>query len=1081
MPSTSPDNEVVPGSLSAPAPRRRSALSNDNANNRLFLQVEVLGAARFQIGPEFIDIRAHNAFALLLRLVFSAGMAVPRQSLVDELWADQPPVRRRANLRQALYKLRSIGIDVAGRGELIRLNAAQVAPSFSVRREADLFERDVLNHGKPFGVFLPGYTGPQGSNFGQWVEDTRSTIHSDVRRVLVQVLRRERERASWTRVERIARDLLLFDPLNEDATLSLAECAMLSGAKAEAVAILDGYLAELGDDAGEIRLPAQLLRKRFTEQRKKKLRTDADTDRHFVGREQELASLTMFMREARWNEGHTALVHGPPGIGKSRLITQLAKVAQMDGFAELFIDCRETEKTRPLAALTGALNQLLASHGILGALPEHLALVRSLASEQSEGSIQVRPLPRTARSVRDAITDVLVAASDEKPVLLIVEDAHWMDNESWDVIAHISTRIDSQRVFLAITSRERAIPAHVSNRISQHLKFVALPALSAGECSALAHAISTDYAASMGEHTEDWIVRASEGNPLALRLLINHWLENGETGVPPTLLRLVEGRIDRLHPHALRVMQTICLLNRMASVERVRRVLELPAHELMTAFEELEEHECLSRSEARLVAAHELLSRACLGRLQGLVRSTLHGSIGAVLSGEYLRTPSNELLIEMLHHKAASGNHDDAVTAVLQHQSDLLEMGSPQAALQILDQLDLSLAAEDERQRLDTLGTRLKVEAGEYGEAFSAIADNITIPSNLEELTSEEADILLSLADSAYRADADMDPDEIAHMCQGIAQSAGICDDVRFRAAEIGLTIAANTCDREVAESCFGVTESMNHRHGEHAARYQRLSLLYHTIFGDLDIAEATARSILKQNENAKASSTLAQDIGRAAHSLAITGDLAEAELAFKQAYEMALSIRAPKLALFPAWQLSRILLDAGDIVRSVHWSEQLITLIAGEEGTIVPDYIAAHFCRMAIDRNDLEAAQRYFHDLILALPKKPTYRSQAHTTALKVSIQLLSTGEAVDSASIDVLRQLHLRICALGGSDFVTATIIGALLRSECQSQAVEFANEYLSQARRERAPVSAPLAKALESLSKPYSMLQPYRVPAS
>lgn len=1066
------------------------------------IHVEVLGAARIVVGEQLIDQRAQNTFALLLRIIFSPDHATSRFTIAEEIWPGHTLSRQRANLRQALYKLRGMGIDVGKRGDMVRINPSQLAPTFSIRREASVFEQEVLQRQRPFGLFLHGYTDyPAG--FGDWLEETRQTVHADIRRALVQVLRTKREQVDWTTVESIARRLLLFDPLNEDATLSLAECTMLSGAKAEAVAILDRYLAELGPDAGDIKLPAQLLRRRFTEQRHARRQgVDVDLDRHFVGRDDELASLTQTMRRARWNEGGAVLLYGPPGIGKSRLVTQLAKVAQIDGLAEVCIECREADRLRPLSAVVDCLPQLLSCPGVTGANPEHLELVNALVTERpvvpqagesmagmsadefaasatsTASASRIRDLAfhvRPARAIRDAIIDLIAAAAEERPLLIVAEDVHWMDLESWDVLAHLLQRIGSMRLFLLVTSRSRSVPAHLHNSIFPRLGATHLNALPVVACQQLVRAISHDYATTMTENIEQWIVSASEGNPLALRLLVNHWLETGELGAPPTLLALVQNRINRLHPQALRVMQVVCLLGRLATIERIRRVLELPGHELLHAFEQLEQDECLSRGDARLVAAHELLGRACLERLPKLASIAMHSSIAAVLSAECERLPGIDILLGMLSHLKDADNPEQCVAASLKYKSELLHFGRPQAILQVYEGLDISTVNPESARQFNSLLTRLKLEAGDYARALSNISRDWPISADMRHLTNTDAEEILSLADSAYRADSDANRDHLGAVCCEIAQSTHLSHAVRVRAAEIGLTIAANTCDPSVALGCFGVVDQLKDASGSDATQHQRLSLLYHTVFGDLDLAEQTARQILAGNLEARPSSVVAQDIGRAAYALRIAGRLNESLDAFEQAYRMSLSVDAPKLALYPAWQLAQIHLDSGNEAELAHWLNQMEQLYSVSNSGTTSHYLVAFYCQVALYAGDMSAAAKYLQITLETMPRVPARRAASHITGLTIAVALMESSHIPNESLATTAMKLHESVARYGTSDLLTAIITETLRRSGELQRAKDFLAFYLTQMRRERSPTTVYLARTERRLANAEDFKQP------
>lgn len=374
IPSVSPD---VP---EPPRPRRKDLTDDVQAAGKPWLRIQTLGATRMIVGEQIISAQSEVIFAILLRLAYSPAMRVPRDLLLAELWPDQPNARQRANLRQALYKLRGMDVDVALQGEIVQLGREQILGTFSMVRDVESFNRDVTRGDEPFGLFVPGLATCSAA-FEQWLEQTREAVHGDIRRVLVDVLRQRRERADWGAGEVLSRWLLQFDPLNEDATLMLAECTMMAGAKAEAVAMLDRYLTELGPNAGDIRLPAQLLKKRFTEPTAKRRPSLASIERHFVGRENELTELTMSMRRARWHDGSAVMVHGPSGIGKSRLVSELAKVAQIEGYREVSIECRETDIQRPLSVFLEALPELLSTPGALGCSPESMTVLKRLVGD----------------------------------------------------------------------------------------------------------------------------------------------------------------------------------------------------------------------------------------------------------------------------------------------------------------------------------------------------------------------------------------------------------------------------------------------------------------------------------------------------------------------------------------------------------------------------------------------------------------------------------------------------------------------------------------------------------------------------
>ncbi|HEY0929410.1 MAG TPA: AAA family ATPase [Gemmatimonas sp.] len=1070
-----------------PSLRRDSA--PDPTDQRPQLVVQTLGAARMIIGGQIITAQSEIAFAILLRLVYSPGMQVARDVLLGELWPGQASVRQRANLRQALYKLRSMGVDIALRGEAVQLTRAQVRLTFSVEREVATFDRDVTRGDEPFGTFVPDLIACS-APYDVWLEQAREVVHGDIRRVLVEVLRLRRERADWSAAEVLSRWILQFDPLNEDATLTLAECRMIFGSKVEAVAILDKYLLELGPQATEIRLPAQQLRRRLVDPKARRRPLPGSTERHFIGREKELTDLTLSLRRARWNDGSAVLLHGPSGIGKTRLVSELGKLAQIEGYLEVSVECRETDKDRPLSVFLEAIPELLSTSGALGCSPESMSVLRRLVGERldapalSHPGVEGNSTSRAedgydtvrAQPVRNAIVDVVGAVSEERPLLLVIEDAHWMDDESWDAIADLIQRTPSMRVLLVITSRSRSILSSRPSRVPQNLVLKALAALNPLASLTLARAIGEDYAATMDVNTERWIVDAGEGNPLVLRALVNYWIETGEAGgVPPTLQLLLEHRIDKLHTHALRAMQAVGLLGKFASIERIGQILELPNHELMAALEQLQEEVCLSRAEASVLVTHDLIGRTAISRLPSLVKFAIHLAAGSTLENEYLHSGIGSLLVESLYHYAMAGSADRCARVAIRHSADLLLSGRPKTILGVLQQLDTGELDSEIRAQLDGLCGRLELEAGEYGRALLHSPGGYVVPRTPLAMTEAELDRLLSAIDSAHRADALADRDELAKMCASIVAAPLAISATRIRAAEIGLTIAANTCDSAVADACYSAIESNPEPASGISEQRQRLSLLYHTVFGDLDTASRIAEEMVRRLARVQPSTVAAQDIGRSAYALRMSGRIVEAEEHLRLAFTMAMAVDAPKLALYPAWQLAQMHLDCGDASNLVHWHGVLQNLTSTEDDSVSSGFLTAHYCHVAIELGDLAGARVHLDRLRTVLPRIPTIKASSYVIALEIGVALQDPTWVPTEEIVAVALERHRRTSTFGTSDYLTTQIARAMARLGRYQDAHSFIGTYLNTLRRERGTPSTALASTLAILDGRESRQQP------
>ncbi len=1092
VPTSLPYSSAFPSVLPVSDPHESVAASGPSASgvtSAVRLRAQTLGAARVLWGSQLITPTFGLQFALLVRLLHTPGFRVPRAELFPELWPDQPEARQRGNLRQLLYKLRTMGMAVSQNENEVMLDRELVDAVFCVDRSVEHFDRDVTRGDEPFGLWLPGYNGP-GVAYARWLSVTRDVVHADVRRVLVTQLRRRRERGDWTGAEVLSRWLLQFDPLNEDATLTIAECVMMNGAKAEAVAILDRYLEELGPDAGDIRLPASQLRRRFTEPSARRRPSLAATERHFMGREQDMAELTMQLRRARWHDGSAVLLHGPAGIGKTRLCTELGKVAQIEGYREVTIECRESDQHRPLGVVMEILPELMSYPGALGCSPESLTVLRRLVGGDDDGhSVSTDEAPATSlepnrptttpressdplsrvrlHSVRRAIVDLFAAISDEQPLYVVLEDAHWLDEPSWDALFDVLNRANSLRLFAIITSRFATIRATRPERLPLNLIARKLSGISTENCSKLAHAIGKDLAASLSKEVESWIVSSSEGTPLMLRALVEHWIVTGDAeGVPPTLTALLEQRLDRLSLHAVRALQAIAKLGRFASLERIDAVLELPTHELMHALEQLEESGCLAVSQASLVVTHDLVRQVAVGRITSLVSSKLHIKIAEVLESEFRSTDSRELLLESLSHLSHSRSDSVLGAFIQRHEQHLLESGRPQFVLHCIEGLQGSSLPAQNLKRYSRMIARLEAESGNFQRALRSLSHAVRITATIEPQKSEAVDEHLSYVESAFRSDPIADPVELGEYSGTIASSEEARFDLRLRAADIGLVIASNTCDLALAEKCFRGLEATTDAHTSDE-RIQRIAVMFHTVFGSTDVAYRHAQSLIGRGLNQPATTALVVDCSRAGYVFRMTGHPDDARTAFERARALAFEIDSTRLAEYPTWQLAQVYLEAGNILEAIRYTNLLAEYALTNNDENANSFIHGHLCTMAVFTGDVTAALGHLERCKRSLPRIPHLRATAYVTGLELTTMLMDQDWKPTPDHLEVALDRFEKTAGFAGGDLLASATIGALARSSEYAAASAVATKYMDQLRRERSAPPVFLRHALEMLN--------------
>ena len=239
-------------------------MSPDNRAETM-VRLTTLGEFVIEINGRTIKSLPPAECALLLFLALQPGKRVGRRTILNTIWPDLRDDDGRQRLRKCVYVLRKLRCGLLREHFWLEFPAAEV--HLDVQAELTRYAAGSLDADGPFGPFLAGYSPSISTEFSTWLDGHRARVHATLRQSLFPPLTENRRRGRWPSVDLLARRCLSFDPLNEEATLALAESAAMTGSKVEALQILDRYLADLGirGKAEELRLPAELLRRRISE------------------------------------------------------------------------------------------------------------------------------------------------------------------------------------------------------------------------------------------------------------------------------------------------------------------------------------------------------------------------------------------------------------------------------------------------------------------------------------------------------------------------------------------------------------------------------------------------------------------------------------------------------------------------------------------------------------------------------------------------------------------------------------------------------------------------------------------------
>ncbi|HEY6692194.1 MAG TPA: BTAD domain-containing putative transcriptional regulator [Solirubrobacteraceae bacterium] len=375
-----------------------------------------------------------------------------------------------------------------------------------------------------------------------------------------------------------------------------------------------------------------------------------------IGRRRELDLLVGRWEQATHGLGQAVFLTGEAGIGKSRLLRELA--AGLDPAAATFLefqcsDARTGSALHPvidhfrrrLTDSSGGIEALLAQAGVPE--PEAAPVVAALVGLPGAARLEPEALKRRTA---DVVVSYVLAHAARRPVVAAVEDLHWADPSTLELIEELLEAIPEARVLLVATFRPGLrLPWEPHSHVS-HLSLS--PCTPAEAEQLVAHAAPTPLAPEVA-HT---VVERSDGVPLFLEELARA-AAPGETEVPATLDDLFMARLDALGPAAKAIAQVGALIGREFGRDLLVAASDLPERELDRGLDQLLAAEIVRRRgrgvPVRFAFRHALVQEAVRHSLSDRGRRSLHLRIARALE----RTAPDHVRVEpdtvALHLEAA--------------------------------------------------------------------------------------------------------------------------------------------------------------------------------------------------------------------------------------------------------------------------------------------------------------------------------------------------------------------------------------------------------------------------------------------
>ncbi|HKU63354.1 MAG TPA: AAA family ATPase [Gemmatimonadales bacterium] len=684
-----------------------------------------------------------KALALLAFLVLEPH-AHSRETLAALLWGESPEHEARASLRQALKQLRT------GLGELVQGDRRMIELTEPVGCDADLFRSGVVQEPHLAAVmdvprFLEGFSVRNAPRFDEWVAETRSALLLQYTTALGILAGEAMGQWRWREAVEMADRWLACDPLSDEAARLAVESRYLAGNRGAALARYAEFRALLLKETGCEPSRGLLTLVRRVEADSTPVPTPQPvTDERYarapafstnlIGRSREWKTLEHCWREVTRGQGRIVLLEGEAGVGKSRLADEFVRHAVAQGAIALRGRGYDATAAIPFAPVVEALRGALAAPGLAGAAPEWLAEAARLLPELRQRFSRLPPAeisagPQEAWRVFEGAAQVLSSVAAEQPIVVTIDDLHWCDEDSANLLRFLIRRLDQAPVLWLATvtlgEMERDAPAARLTRVlraKSHAMSIPLTCLDEEGVWQLIHELGHLSTPTAGRRFARRVYGITGGNPFYILELLRTMFDQGllatddetpewtapagalESGATFPLSRTVQEviaeRVDRLPEDLAEVLITVSVSGgagcRPEVLSHVHGISRLHA---ASACDALVDRRLVVEDGGAYRAAHPVIAHVVRDGLTAPRRREVHRSLALSLEQSLPQELVTQVAGEIARHADRGGERGLAFRAALLACEAALERI---AFAEALSWLDLAAAsATDEEQRAD--------------------------------------------------------------------------------------------------------------------------------------------------------------------------------------------------------------------------------------------------------------------------------------------------------------------------------------------------------------------------------------------
>ena len=667
-----------------------------------------------------------------------------RDFLAGTFWPDLPDTQARRRLSQALWQIRT-HIGQGGTPSLPFLLTARDAVHLNLDAEYWLdvqeFElalgradaamaSDPLAEVENLETAVGLYRGDLLEGFyDDWALPDRERLRRDSLRATARLSDIMMSKGDYETAIVHTLRLTQLDPFQEEAHQRVMRLAVLLGRHNDAIRQYKLCRRILSNELGT--QPSRATRELFEATLRERehprpgpvvvkgaLPLDAQEQVPFVGREQERSSLLQQLDTVLAARGGLALIEGEPGIGKTRFLSEVAADAYWRGMDVIWGRSLH-DGGGPYAPLTEALisgltplrAQQLAQRLEPVWLRQLAHLVPTLRNTRATGSPEQRPLRPADEQARmmESITLAFCTLADISPLMVVLDDMHWADNDTVQALAHLSARTESHRLLVAVSyrhtdARDRSEIWALLRALSQR---PSCTRISLTPCSLAQTEQLVRSCLGLPNVTSELarrVFRETGGVPLLVVEALRGQREHGHiaeigsgdgqrcrgldrSSLSVELRALLRHRLDGLPVEARAVLDLLSVHDGELTLAEIVAALDFQDAAVLRGIDNLTQRHLLVGRSGRYQLSHGLLRSVLYDDLPTATRPALHGRVAAVIEAH--RPEEVELLA---HHFRAGGLPDRAAVYLEQAAVRAISVSAYSTAVDHLAQAAEALA-----------------------------------------------------------------------------------------------------------------------------------------------------------------------------------------------------------------------------------------------------------------------------------------------------------------------------------------------------------------------------------------------------